>query len=240
MVPFGPDIATSSPAVDLDDSSGTGIDVGDGSTDVATWTFSDIPNGTYAVAATWTASLGQATDATYVVHDGLTDGDPIIGGSTVNQETDPGDFNDLGSEWRPIDYVQVTSNSLTVSLSDAVTDRPGLPDTVVADAIRVELLTPSVLVDNKDPFPPGTVDTASFSSTGGTDLGPTPLGQFSSLHEIAGGSGDTATWTSPSGLACGNLPGIDDLDRAGQVRLRGALQHQWRSGDPGEPGPRSG
>ncbi len=96
--------------------------------DVATWEFTDLPSGLYRVSATWLAHTNRATNAPYTIFDGST----LLDSVQVNQRLVPGDFVDEGVGWKDLGTsFSVTSNSLTVQLTDAANDY------VIADAIQI-------------------------------------------------------------------------------------------------------
>jgi len=98
----------------------------------ATWTFTDLPAGTYRVSTTWVLHSNRATNAPYTISDG---GGTVL----VNQELAPNNaaytwvlesgkyFADLRAG------VAVTDGTLVVSLTDV-----GANEYVIADAVRIE------------------------------------------------------------------------------------------------------
>lgn len=100
---------------------------GDGS-DVASWTFGDLPSGEYQVAATWTREWNRATNAPFTLLDGNTPIDETV----VNQTVAPGEFYDSGVYWNDLGLpVPVISGTLVVQLSDDADGR------LNADAVQV-------------------------------------------------------------------------------------------------------
>ena len=95
----------------------------------ATWDFLVNP-GTYLVSATWTPFSNRATNAPFVINNGVT-----LGRVTVNQQLAPNDRTDAGHDWEDLSVFTVNGNRLTVTLSDDADGR------VVADAIRVASTT---------------------------------------------------------------------------------------------------
>lgn len=143
----------------------------------ATWTFSDVPPGRYAVSATWTNAPDRAKNSPFTIFDGEVGG-TIVSHLEVNQELAPNEFDDGGVAWRYLDIVDLTGSTLTVQLSDV-----GADQFVVADAIRIAPLSPNSLIfDDLDPqfdAPDGTrVDgaglfggaTSQLSNTGGEPI----------------------------------------------------------------------
>jgi hypothetical protein len=95
--------------------------------DKATWTF-DVTPGQYRVSVTWTPHSNRATNAPYMVLDG---DDPIIT-VRINQEQSPNDRTDAGVSWKDLGPFNITSNVLSVNLSDDANEY------VIADAVRIE------------------------------------------------------------------------------------------------------
>ncbi len=146
----------------------------------ATWAFTDLPSGRYAVSATWTSAPDRASNAPFTIFDGMTGG-TIAAQVDVNQEHAPNDFEDGGISWTHLAIVDVTGTDLTVELSDV-----GANEFVVADAIRIESLNPNVFqIDDGDP---------GFSNGTGSHVG--GFGQFGDQELFSSGGGDAAaTWT---------------------------------------------
>ena len=97
--------------------------------DIASWTF-DVTPGEYQVAATWLPAINRATDAPYTV----IDGDTALQTVTVDQELTPNDLSDQGVGWEILGTYTVSSDRLTVELSDVANQY------VIADAVRIERL----------------------------------------------------------------------------------------------------
>ncbi|MCA9024175.1 MAG: FG-GAP repeat protein [Planctomycetaceae bacterium] len=100
---------------------------GDGSR-IATWTFTDLTPGLYRVSATWTAFTNRATDAPYTIFDGAAP----LATVDINQQLTPDDRISFGASWEDLATVMITSNTLTVQLTD---EANGF---VIADAVRIE------------------------------------------------------------------------------------------------------
>ncbi|MCZ6527997.1 MAG: hypothetical protein O6702_04620 [Candidatus Dadabacteria bacterium] len=98
---------------------------GEGNT--ATWSFIDLPNGTYHISTTWDPSEDRATNSPFTIADGLAPLNVLI-----NQELAPDDFQDSGVSWETLGLINVTSNKLTVTLNDDANEF------VIADAVRIE------------------------------------------------------------------------------------------------------
>ena len=105
-----------------------------GGSGTASWTFSDLDDGTYQVAATWAHKYGNkynALDADFSLEDA---NGSLLANTTLNQQDAPSEFAYEGSNWDTLATVQVTDGNLTVRLG------PGSNPNqyAVADAIRVE------------------------------------------------------------------------------------------------------
>ena len=95
----------------------------------ASWTFTNLANGIYVPAVTWTAISNRAPDARYSIFDGNT----LVASAILNQELPPDDFNDNGAAWENLSAgVAVTTGSLTIELRDEANQF------VIADAARVQ------------------------------------------------------------------------------------------------------
>ena len=114
-----------------------------GGSGTASWTFSDLEDGEYQVAATWAHKYNNkynVLDAPFSIEDGS---GTTLATATVNQSIAPSDFTYGGSSWEALSTVNVTDGSLVVTLG------PGSNGNkyTVADAIRIERI--------------GSIDTAS-------------------------------------------------------------------------------
>ena len=121
--------------------SDTRFTVGDGTGDIATWTFTVDPGFEYRVSAYWQSDTkNRATNAPFEVFDGTPVPANLLGTAFVNQRVPTTDviytrvldsgvwFADLGGPYT------ITGNTLSVTLGDDANDF------VVADAIRIERL----------------------------------------------------------------------------------------------------
>ncbi|MEZ6146918.1 MAG: hypothetical protein R3B91_16170 [Planctomycetaceae bacterium] len=97
---------------------------------MATWTFSGLTAGDYRVSATWFEHPNRATNAGFVIRDGI--GGPILTTVMVDQTLAPNDFTTFGSYWEDLLTVTITGTDLVVELSN---DANGF---VIADALRVQ------------------------------------------------------------------------------------------------------
>jgi hypothetical protein len=96
---------------------------------LATWTFTGLEPGRYAVSATWPANARAASNAQYTVLDGTKPFRPV----TLNQKQTPAGVYDAGTSWTLLgEPYQVNSGSLVVQLSDLADGY------VLADAVRIE------------------------------------------------------------------------------------------------------
>jgi hypothetical protein len=101
---------------------------GAGSGAASTWTFTGLAPGQYRVAATWTGSALNATDAPFTI----SDGSRALSTVRVNQQRAASTFTDGGASWQNLGTVSISGNTLTVRLGSSATGR------VMADAIRLE------------------------------------------------------------------------------------------------------
>ncbi len=118
--------------------SGTYSTAAAGSSSSATWTTSITSSdqgwvGGTEVSATWVASPGNATNATYKIYDGTATTGTLLGTVTVNQTKAPLGTSDGGSQFQELgDYYLSPGDTLTVVLSANSAN-----GTVVADAIGI-------------------------------------------------------------------------------------------------------
>lgn len=134
-------------------------------TDTVTYSFTDLPIGTYNVSAIWPPLSNRSLDAVYTISDG--------GGTKhVDQRNYPNGVLDDGVWWELLhEGVTVTDGTLTVTLSD--NDPVGF---LIADAVRISTVPYAVLdsgalvVDNGDPSL-GFSYAGSFANQGGGFLG---------------------------------------------------------------------
>jgi hypothetical protein len=106
------------------------IPAGNGS-EVATWTFSGLPAGTYVVSVTWEQAANRSPNAAYTVLDGST----ALGTTLVNQQNPPASFQDSGASWQTLSGTYgIQSGVLRVQLSDLAAAGTYL----IADAVRIE------------------------------------------------------------------------------------------------------
>ena len=107
----------------------------DGTGDKATWTFANVPDGTYRVSATWNASSSNSPAAAYTVRAGST----VLGTATANQTIAPNDAQISGTWWEDLGtgVFTVSGGTVSVELSDRM---PGTNPWVyaIADAVRLE------------------------------------------------------------------------------------------------------
>lgn len=105
---------------------------GDNTGDTATWTFTGLASGRYAVATTWRAEANRATDAPFSVYDGAAIPANLLDTQDLNQQVGPNDFSEDGVFWEElVGSFNVTSGTLTVTLTDDA------DNFVIADAVRV-------------------------------------------------------------------------------------------------------
>ena len=105
-----------------------------GGTATATWTFSNLEDGDYQVAATWFRKYNNAynaTDAPFVIQGGT---GQVLDSVAIDQSQTPDDFSDDGASWKTLSTVTVTDGELAITLGlGSNSNRYS-----VADAIRIE------------------------------------------------------------------------------------------------------
>ncbi|MCA9025532.1 MAG: FG-GAP repeat protein [Planctomycetaceae bacterium] len=154
---------------------------------VARWEFSGLPRGNYRISATWPAHDNRATNSPFKVLDGV--GGHVLHETTIDQQQQPDDFSDAGSDWEDLVIVEVTGDTIVVELSNAANGF------VIADAIRLE-------PTNEPAQPPlpfeAIIDDGDdgFSTTGNWKPSAIQHGhELDLLHSTKGIGTNTATWT---------------------------------------------
>jgi hypothetical protein len=94
----------------------------------STWTFAGLAPGQYRVAATWTGSQFNATDAPF----SILSGSQLLSTVRVNQQKAASTFTSGGADWQNLGTFTIQGSTLVVRLNNASSGR------VVADAIRLE------------------------------------------------------------------------------------------------------
>ena len=105
--------------------------------ETASWTFTGLAAGNYEVSVTWVEFSNRATNAPYTIYDGASQvGSPIL----VNQELAPAaDHVEGGEPFQIVSAsVSITSGTLVVELTNNANEY------IIADAVRIELITPSI------------------------------------------------------------------------------------------------
>ena len=104
-----------------------------GGTGTASWTFTNLEDGEYRVAATWAhkyENIYNTIDAPYTIADGSGELASVV----VDQSENPKEFNADGAAWHSLATVNVTGGQLTVNLGAGSNSNRY----TVADAIRIE------------------------------------------------------------------------------------------------------
>ena len=135
-----------------------------GGSGTASWTFSDLEDGEYQVAATWAHKYNNkynVLDAPFSIEDGS---GTTLATATVNQSIAPSDFSYGGSSWDALGTVNVIDGSLVVTLG------PGSNGNkyTVADAIRIERIgsiSPTLSVSINDASVSETAGAAATTAT---------------------------------------------------------------------------
>src|SRR5262249_50258396 len=95
--------------------------------DTATWTFDDIPAGSYQVFAHWVPFTTRATNAPFTIFDGTTSRGTVL----VNQQVSRTDDQSNGVTWESLGTFTSNSGTLSVRLADNANGY------VFADAVRI-------------------------------------------------------------------------------------------------------
>ena len=110
---------------------------GGGEEGTATWTFENVADGEYQVAATWAHKYENkynAIDAPFTIADV---GGNLLASTTVDQSYAPSDFPSGGYSWDSLGTVSITGGSLVVTLGAGSSGN----QYTVADAVRIEKLS---------------------------------------------------------------------------------------------------
>ena len=136
----------------------------DGST--ATWDFQNLPLGNYAIAMTWESEMGASVPDARVE---LFDGPNSLAVVSVNQQVDPSDFADEGAMWLDFGEFDITTGEITVVMTDSSPMPNPLQHSLIADAVRIELLFDTELelldVANGNTVVPDDVGVIDFGDT---------------------------------------------------------------------------
>ena len=100
----------------------------------AEWTFENLdPNKRYEVLITWVADeTNGATDSPFSVHDGDTSTGISFGTTDIDQTKNPVGRAGFDADWQSLGTFTITGDTLTVLLTDDVTD-----GRVIADAVKL-------------------------------------------------------------------------------------------------------
>jgi hypothetical protein len=148
---------------------------GNGTT-FATWTFNNLTPGAYEVSATWKENPNRATNAPYTVSSSGAGASPTLN-VAVDQQLAPSTFTEDDGGTNTSVHWQDLSSSFTVGASGTLTVQLNnlANGFVIADAIRVQSLTPPVTV--LQPALGVQIDGTSITSGGAAfDLGTEPHG----------------------------------------------------------------
>lgn len=120
-----------------------------------TWSFGNLPDGTYRVWTTWVASGSNATNSPFT----LFAGNQAVKTIKINQRVAPSGLSADGSSWKLLGTVTVAGGQLSVKLTNAANG------TVMADAVRVERV-----LDAAAPIPEIGIQIGSYSMTSGNTI----------------------------------------------------------------------
>jgi hypothetical protein len=109
--------------------SGSGVNI-------ATWTFSNLPSGTYRVSTTWLNLTAAASNAPFTVYDGT----ELLGTVAVNQKFKPSGTSFDGATWQSLGNFTVAGGNLVITLAN------NADGYVLADGVRIEPQANSAIV----------------------------------------------------------------------------------------------
>ena len=134
------------------------------SSSVASWTFTVTP-GEYLVSASWVAFTNRSSDTTYTILDGA----GTVATAVVDQRQAPGDRTEGGAGFGDLGTVTITGTSLVVELTGAGNGY------TIADAVRIELITPALTAAN--PQQSSLTESSAITSNNSYQLASGGLGQ---------------------------------------------------------------
>ena len=106
-----------------------------GGGNTASWTFNALPAGDYRVSTTWVANSNRASNAPYTVLDGASQLSVV----TFNQQLTPAGDVTMGSvNFQDLGVFTISGDTLVVQLADSGNG------VTIADAVRIELITPAI------------------------------------------------------------------------------------------------
>ncbi|MFN0133285.1 MAG: S8 family serine peptidase [Phycisphaerales bacterium] len=99
-------------------------------TATATWSFSNLDPGQYAISVSFPIGTAYAVDAPFTITDGLSQLDAV----TLSQRIAPNDLTASGANWEYLGVYDVSTSRIVVRVANTMSG------TVVADAVRIERL----------------------------------------------------------------------------------------------------
>ncbi|MEZ5940726.1 MAG: choice-of-anchor D domain-containing protein [Planctomycetaceae bacterium] len=109
--------------------------IGTSNNGTATWTFTGLAPGEYLVSTTWLNGSDRADAVNYVIQDGS--GGSVLSTVPINQKNAPTGDTYGGRKFQGLGSVTITGNTLVVVINNA-----GTNGAVIADAVRIESVTP--------------------------------------------------------------------------------------------------
>ncbi|MCA9043407.1 MAG: choice-of-anchor D domain-containing protein [Planctomycetaceae bacterium] len=101
----------------------------------ATWTFTGLAAGEYVVSTTWLNGSDRADAVNYVIHNG--DGGGVLSSVPINQRNAPAGDTYGGRKFQSLGSVVISGDTLQVVINNT-----GANGAVIADAVRIEMVTP--------------------------------------------------------------------------------------------------
>ncbi|MCU0879889.1 MAG: choice-of-anchor D domain-containing protein [Pirellulaceae bacterium] len=194
----------------------------------ATWSFSGLPDGHYAVYTTWTKTSTNASNAPLTV----TAGGQTLLSTTVNQRLSPSGLSADGVNWKQVGTVEITGGSAVIRMTNKANGK------VVADAMRLELIPEglpvaalaaapqggaSAQVANSTPYAFVLASTASGARA--VEESPSPA-----CEPVDNASGDAASdfvWSQPEDVLAEQQLLDDVLDLLDELHGQEGDQDDW-------------
>jgi RHS repeat-associated protein len=203
-----------------------------GSSNVATWTFSQsqnsnfVPGAYYEVLVTWVGNSANSTAAPYTIYDGMTSG-TVRGTVNVNQTVSPPAnpvFTDAG--WQSLGFFWISGSTLTVTLTGV---DGGSGPRVVADAVKIIEVSPTTSTFDLNGNALSTTDADDHTSYTVYDALSRPV---KSVSALGSGPSDPHFATLATFDAAGNTMSVTDPDGNVTSYSYDRLNRQIQVADP--------
>ena len=194
----------------------------------ATWSFSGLPDGHYAVYTTWTKSSTNASNAPLT----LTAGGQTLLSTTVNQRVSPSGLSADGAKWKQVGTVEITGGSTVIRMTNKANGK------IVADAMRLELIPEGLPAAGlADASPSGSQGIVASGSAyafvlASTNSGPvaaedSPLPGIEFGDDASGSSASDFIWSQPEDVLAEQQLLDDVLDLLEEFHGQEEDQADW-------------